>query len=116
MVSIASHNDLSIMIDEYDLDPEFKDVIFAITMGKNEEPFHVKDGYLLNGNRLCITHSLRNKVMYESHAPPYAGHRGIQATLKGADLYFYAPTIKKDITAYVSSCLVCQKVKYDRGK
>ena len=101
------------MIDEYATDPDFKDIVFAIAMGKNEEPYHVKYGYLLNSNRLCVTHNLRNKVMYESHAPPYAGHRGIQATLRAAELYFYWPTMKKDITAYVSSCMVCQKVKYD---
>ena len=115
-VSIATHNDLSQMIDEYATDQDFKDVMSAIAMGKNEEPFQVKDGYLLNGNRLCVTHNLRHKVMYESHAPPYVGHRGIQATLKGAELYFYWPTMKKYITAYVSSCIVCQKVKYDTDK
>ena len=110
-ISIASHKDLSKMINEYDLD--FKDVIFVIALGKIEEPFHVKDGYRLYGNRLCIIHNMHNKVMYKSHAPPYARHRGIQATLKGAELYFYWPTMKKDIRAYVSSCIVCQKVKYD---
>ncbi|MCO5563769.1 hypothetical protein L7F22_017416 [Adiantum nelumboides] len=72
-VSIATHNDLSSMIDEYAIDPDFKDVISAIALGKKEEPFTLEDGYLLHGNRLCITHSLREKVMYESHAPPYAG-------------------------------------------
>ena len=85
-LSIASHNDLSTMIDEYAMDPNFKDVMSAIAMGKNEEPFTIKDGYLLYGNWLCVTHALRDKVMYESHAPPYTGHRGIQATLKGAEL------------------------------
>ena len=100
------------MIDEYATDQDFKDVMSAIAMGKNEEPFTVRDGYLLYGNRLCVTHALRDKVMYESHAPPYAGHRGFQATLKVPELYFYWPTMKKDITAYVSSCMVCQKVKY----
>ena len=70
------------MIDEYATNQDFKDVMSAIAMGKNEEPFHVKDGYLLNGNRLCITYNLRNKVMYESHAPPYAGQRGFKLRLK----------------------------------
>ena len=54
--------------------------------------------------------------MYESHAPPYAGHQGILPTLKGAEMYFYWPTMKVDIHAYVTSCMVCQKTKYDRGK
>ncbi|MCO5553474.1 hypothetical protein L7F22_006995 [Adiantum nelumboides] len=104
------------MIDEYAIDPDFKDVISAIALGKKEEPFTLQDGYLLHGNRLCITRSLREKVMFESHAPPYAGHRGIQTTMKAIETYFYWPTMKGDIQDYVSKCVVCQKTKYDRGK
>ena len=115
-VSIASHNDLSSMIDDYATDSDFKNVMSAIAIGKKEEPFTLQDGYLLYGNRLCVTHSLREKVMFESHAPPYAGHRGIQATLKGIETYFYWPTMKVDIQDYVSKCETCQKTKYDRGK
>ena len=88
----------------------------SIALAKKEEPFSVQDGYLLYGNRLCVTQALREKVMLESHAQPYAGHRGIQATLKGIEMLFYWPTIKQDIPDYVSKCLVCQKTKYDRGK
>ena len=95
----------------------FKDGMFVIALGKIEEPFHVKYGYFLYyDNRLCVTHDMRDKVMYKCHAPPHAGHRGIQATLKGAEMYFYWPTMKKDVMAYVSSCMVCQEVKYNTGK
>ena len=104
------------MIDEYATDPHFKDVMSAIALGKKEEPFIVQDGYLLYGNRLCATQALREKIMFESHAPPCAGPRGIQATLKGKEMYFYWLTMKQDIPDYVSKCLVCQKTKYDRGK
>ena len=61
----------------------------SLALGKKEEPYHVKDGFLLLNYRLCITHKLREKVMYESHAPPYVDCRGIQATLKGEEMYFY---------------------------
>ena len=115
-VSIATHNDLSAMIDEYAIDPDCKDIMSAIALGKKEEPFSVQDGYLLYGNRLCVTHSLHEKVMYESHAPLYAGHRGIQTTLKGIEMYFYWPTMKANIHDYVVKCIVCQMTKYDRGK
>ena len=54
--------------------------------------------------------------MYESHAPPYAGHRGIQPTLRAVEMYFYWPTMKRDINDYVSQCIVFQKTKFDRGK
>ncbi|MCO5562486.1 hypothetical protein L7F22_016113 [Adiantum nelumboides] len=115
-VSLATHNDLSSMIDEYAIDPNFKDVSSAIALGKKEEPFTLQDGYLLHGNRLCITRSLREKVMFESHAPPYAGHRGIQTTMKAIETYFNWPTLKGDLQDYVSKCVLCQKTKYDRGK
>ena len=81
MVSIAAHNDLSSMIDEYAMDPHLRDVMSNIALGRKEEPFSVQDDYLLYGNRLCVTQALHEKVMFESHAPPYPGHRGVQATL-----------------------------------
>ncbi|MCO5567057.1 hypothetical protein L7F22_020742 [Adiantum nelumboides] len=115
-VSIATHNDLSLMIDEYAIDPNFKDVNSAIALGKKEEPFTLQDDYIPDGNRLCITRSLREKVMFESHAPPYVGHRGIQTTMKAIETYFYWPIMKGDIQDYVSKCVVCQKTEYDIGK
>ncbi|MCO5573172.1 hypothetical protein L7F22_026938 [Adiantum nelumboides] len=66
-VSIATHNDLSSMIDVYAIDPNFKDVISAIALGKKEEPITLQDGYLLHGNRLCITRSLREKLKLPNH-------------------------------------------------
>ena len=62
------------MIDEYAIDPNFKDEMSPIALGKIEESFHIKYGYLLCSNRLCVTHNMHNKVMHESHAPPYMGH------------------------------------------
>ena len=35
-VTIATHNDLSSMIDEYATDPDFKDVISALALGKSK--------------------------------------------------------------------------------
>ncbi|MCO5554428.1 hypothetical protein L7F22_007958 [Adiantum nelumboides] len=66
--------------------------------------------------KLCVTKQLRPKVLIECHAPPYAGHRGIDATIKAVDTFFYWPTLRRDVDAFVRSCLVCQKVKFDRQK
>ena len=85
------------MVDEYAMDPNFKDVMSAFAIGKKEEPYDLKYGYLLYGNWLCVTHGLHDKVMYETHAPPYVGQRGVLATLKIAKMYFYWPTMKTDI-------------------
>ncbi|MCO5597769.1 hypothetical protein L7F22_051851 [Adiantum nelumboides] len=66
--------------------------------------------------KLCVTKQLRPKVLIKCHAPPYAGQRGIDATIKAIDTFFYWPTLRRDVNAFVRSCLVCQKVKFDRQK
>ena len=76
-IFIASLNDLFGMIDEYAIDMDFKDVMYAMALRNIEESFHVKNGYLIYVNTLCVTHNMHNKVMYEFHAPPYAGHKGM---------------------------------------
>ena len=55
VVSIATHKDLSATVDEYATDPDFKDIMSAFAIGKKEEPYDLKDGYLLYDNRLCVT-------------------------------------------------------------
>ena len=62
------------MIDECPANLIFKKFMFASALQKKEEPYEVKYSYLLYINRLCVTHILREKVMYESHACLYARH------------------------------------------
>ena len=113
---ITHHNDLTTMIDDYTNDENFASIMAAISNDLPHEPYSLKDGFLLHGSRLCITKNLRDKVMHESHVLPYVRHRGIQATLKGVEMYFYWPTMKASIQDYGAKCIVCQKTKYDRGK
>ena len=110
---IAHHNDLTAMIDDYINDEDFASIMAAIFNDLPHEPYSLKDGFLLHGSRLCITKNLRDKVMHESHVPPYAGHRGIQATTQAIETYFYWSSMQKDIHDYVEKCMVRQKVKYD---
>ena len=70
----------------------------------------------MHGQCLCITKAFREKVMQESHEPPYANHRGAQATILAMEIYFYWPQMSHDIQEYISQCMVCQKMKYDRTK
>lgn len=77
------------MIDAYATGPNFANVMSSLTNGKPQDPFMLKDGFLLYGSKLCVTHDLREKVMQESHLPPYAGHRGIHATTNAIETYFY---------------------------
>ena len=78
-ISVAYHNDLSSMVDAYAMDLDFANVMSALSMGKTQDPYVLKDGSLLYGSRLCVTKDLGSKVMLESHRPVNEGHRSIQA-------------------------------------
>ncbi|MCO5574973.1 hypothetical protein L7F22_028770 [Adiantum nelumboides] len=54
--------------------------------------------------------------MEESHVPPYDGHRGIDATVKVVETFFYWPTLRGNVEAFVRACIIFQKVKFDRQK
>ena len=77
------------MVDAYGMDANFANVMSALSMGKTQDPYMLKDGFLLYGSKLCVTKDLRVKVMLESHAPPYVGHRGIQAMTNTIETYYY---------------------------
>ena len=45
---MAYHNDLTFVVDEYAIDLDFTNVMFAITMGKTQNLYKLSDGYLLS--------------------------------------------------------------------
>ncbi|MCO5611318.1 hypothetical protein L7F22_065570 [Adiantum nelumboides] len=43
-------------------------------------------------------------------------HRGMDATVKAVETFFYWPALRRDVDAFVRECIICQKVKFDRQK
>ena len=108
-ITIAHNHDLTSLIDSYDQDEDFATIFNDLTNGITKEPYSLKEGFLMYGSRLCITKHRCEKVMFESHVPPYARHRGIQPTTQALEIYFYWPFMCKDIQKYVEKCVTCQK-------
>ena len=79
-VSVAYNHDLVSMIAKYASDTDFASIYQDLMNGNTQEPYLFNEGFLLHGSRLCVVKDLCEKVMYESHSPPYAGHRGILAS------------------------------------
>ncbi|MCO5573072.1 hypothetical protein L7F22_026837 [Adiantum nelumboides] len=104
------------MVDQYATDTDFADIFTRIQDGEIVAGYSLWEGYLMRKTMLCVTQPLREKVMTECHCPPFTGHPGIATTMKGGERYFYWPRLKKDVEEFVHSCLVCQKVKFDRHK
>lgn len=79
---IVFHDDLEAMKDQYAQDQEFSRIYDELTGGERHDHYSLKDGFLLMHGKICVTGPKRSKIMEESHSPPYAGHRGIEATSK----------------------------------
>ncbi|KAL0344331.1 UNVERIFIED_CONTAM: Transposon Ty3-G Gag-Pol polyprotein [Sesamum angustifolium] len=81
--------------------------------GKNNQFIIQDDGMLLNGKRICVPNveELRTEIMHEAHYAPYAMHPGSTKMYRDLRLYYWWPTMKKDVAEFVARCLTCQQVK-----
>ena len=92
-VSISYHHELDDMKEQYANDEDFSRIFDQLINGQHHDHYVMKDGFLMMHGKLCVTKQMRPKVLFESHAPPYAGHRGIDATVKGVETFFYWPAL-----------------------
>jgi hypothetical protein len=78
-----------------------------------------KDGlYWTADQQLVIPNhdGLREECLHSVHAHPYAGHYGINRTLKIAKQIYFWPGMRSTIEAFVRECDSCQRVQYVRQK
>ena len=89
-VTIAYHQDLQYMQSQYAEGPDFGETFQQMLKGQSSGQYSIKGGYLMK-DCLCIIQGLRQKIMEECHAPPYARHRGIASTTQALERYFFSP-------------------------
>jgi len=65
----------------------------------------VMDDMLFKGNKLIIPFGLRQEILRKLH---YA-HLGIKKCIDRANLSYYWPGMRKEITDMVLACYVCQR-------
>ncbi|GKB61348.1 putative reverse transcriptase domain-containing protein [Tanacetum coccineum] len=59
---------------------------------------------------------LRTLIMHESHKSKYSIHPGFDKMYQDLKKLYWWPNMKADISAYVSRCLTCSKVKAEHRK
>lgn len=68
----------------------------------------------LDAWKLVVPRENREKVMFENHSVPNAGHQGIEKTFKRVAQSYYWPNMYDDIATYVNGCLTCQQCKVEQ--
>ena len=69
-----------------------------------------RDGLLLVKSRLCVlkrNEELKIEILEEAHSSAYAAHPGSTKMYRTLMDYYWWPNMKREITTFVSWCLIC---------
>ncbi|WOH04342.1 hypothetical protein DCAR_0623751 [Daucus carota subsp. sativus] len=89
-------------------DPYFSHILTQLQQGEHTD-FVLEDGFLFRGIQLCIPDcSLRLKFIQELHNEGHVGRDRTFQLLAGS--YFW-PSMRKEVSKFVSRCRVCQLAK-----
>ncbi len=96
----------------YVLDPYFRNK-------SNTRKYNLVNGIYYAGDKVVVPESaqLRNRILYEAHDTPYAGHLGVPKTVdKILQLGYTWPGLRTYVNKYVKSCVSCQRNKNSTQK
>ena len=61
-----------------------------------------------------LTQDKKSKIIKEMHSDPIGGHQGINRTVERIKLYTTWQNIVEDVTNYIKTCEICQKMKHSK--
>jgi transposase InsO family protein len=97
-----------------------KKLIEQIKLGQETEVVISNDGLLYHGQtldeaKLIVPKTLILRIIKMHHDKVFAGHQGILRTRDLLKLYYFWPTLNRDVERYVKECDSCAKFKVGRN-
>ncbi|XP_035836073.1 uncharacterized protein LOC118484192 [Helianthus annuus] len=103
----------------YQTDPVGLQLVADITADQVAFPHHsFRDGLVYVRGKLLIPpiSNLRTRLLQEFHTSFVGGHAGVNATVNRLSSTFTWLGLKKDVTAFVKACDICQAIKTPNHK
>ena len=101
------------IIDAQKKDKEFKKKV-QLVRDNDKTDFSVReDGSLYLQNSLCVSmdNELKKELLHEAHNSVFTIYPGGNKMYQDLKQYYWWRGMKRDVTKYVSKCLMCQQVK-----
>ena len=110
---IARPSLLNRVLEAQKKDEKIVVIVSQIGNGKEIEFTVNEDGVLYYKDRVCIPddNDLRKAILEEAHSGSFAIHLGSTKMYQDLKISFWWSGMKRDISEFVTKCLVCQRVK-----
>ena len=94
-------------------DEKIATIVSQIGNGKEIEFTVNEDGVLYYKDRVCVPYDndLRKAILEETHSGSFAIHPGSTKMYQDLKMSFWWFGMKRDVSEFVTKCLVCQRVK-----
>ena len=113
---IARPNMLNQVLEAQKNDEKISTIVSQIGKGKETE-FSVKeDGSLYYKDWVCVPNDseLKKVILEEAHSGSFSVHPGNTKMYQDLKVSYWWSGMKRDVSEFVTKCLVCQKVKAER--
>ena len=72
-----------------------------------------EDGFLYYRDRVCVPNDdeLKKSILQEAHSGSFAMHLGSIKMYQDLKTSYWWSTIKRDVSEFLTKCMVCRKVK-----
>jgi len=92
--------------------------VVLVNQGKGADFRLDQNGVLMFRDRVCVPDvpELKKRILDEGHQSSLSIHPGATEMYQDFKRLFWWPEMKKDISEFVYTCLVCQKSKIEHQK
>ena len=110
---VARPNLLNRVLEAQKKDEKISAIIDQIRDGKETEFTVNENGVLCYKARVCVPDDdeLRKAILEEAHSGSFAIHPGSTKMYQDLKMSFWWSGMKRDVSEFVTKCLVCQRVK-----
>ena len=101
------------MLEAQKKDEKIAAIVSQIGNGKEIEFTVNEDGVLYYKDRVCVPNDndLRKSILEEAHSVFFAIYSSIPKMYQDLKMSFWWSGMKRDVSEFVTKCLVCQRVK-----